>query len=1142
MYRINIFYTFLISCVVGTVALQAQNGLRDIPSTKVEDQIAGFKLPPGAKINLFAAEPMLKKPVHMNWDSQGRLWVVSSPLYPHIEPGQEEIDQVIILEDTNGDGQADSSSVFADNLHIPTAVLPGDGGAYVANSTEMLFLKDTNNDGQADQRKVVLSGFGTEDTHHLIHTFRFGPEGMIWFNQSIYIHSHLETPYGVRRLLGGGMWHYRPETQRTDVFMKGLINPWGHAFDRYSQSFLTDGAGSQGINFVYPRSVFPASPGASRAVSGLNSGQPKLCGAEYLSGSHIPDQLQNSIATADFRGHRVNLYKLSENGTAGYDSTQQQDLVSCTHRAFRPIDVKMGPDGAIYVADWYNPIIQHGEVDFRDERRDHQHGRIWRISFDNRELDQKPDFQNMSDQELAELAGPVGWNSQMATVVLRERGAKAFKGIEAAWSATDNELAKLNLVVATQAINHFQDQWAAELATNAKDPQVRAGALRALYYRAADRTNSREIASKAIADPHPRVRLWGVSILAQLSDSDTVQLGLKALNGIDQPDKFLDFAVWSLCREHAEKWLPIAETKNPFDNARQLLYAMRAVGTNKGSQFVLSSFKKGEFESPGDLADISDWVSRTGDPQALDLIYQKALSPNLAEADRVQLLRALASTAKLRKIKPTQRLDEITQQLESKNPEIFKEAASLAGTWKIDSAKPILETAFLGNNSAKSIAALEGLRLFGGQQTAQFLKNLAKDASQPESQRVRAINGFVRLNPAEAARLAATSLPNFKDTNQAESIFSSFLSNNRATLHLTNALKDVKLPEAIALAGVQKASSAATKPDALIKAIQNAGGLKPMQMSLTAEEMNSMMVAVAEKGDPHRGEIVYRKAGLQCAVCHAIGGAGGIIGPDMVSIGASAPVDYLIESLLEPSKKIKEGYHTTLITMKNGDTFAGAVAREDKTELVIRDAAGKENRLAKNQIKNKIVSPVSLMPPGLTLQLRQDEFVDLIRFLSELGKEGDFKTSATSYLRNWKVLHPHERIRDEIGHYGEKIFGEADPTFQWTPFYANVDGSLPIKEMPDLTGRGRSRYGAIRSHLSASKEATLKLKLDGQIAGVNLFLNEQEIELPTKGESAELSIPVSAGEHRLTISALKINGLEKIRFQLLEAAGIEFTQ
>ena len=228
MKRIILFGLLLLA---GALTASAQRGLKEIPNPDVRVQEAGFKLPAGAKINLFAADPQITKPIHMNWDGQGRLWVVGSPLYPHIKPGEEETDRLYVLEDTNGDGIANRVSEFAADLHIPTAVLPGDGGVYVANSTEVIFLRDNDGDGKSDERKIVLSGFGTEDTHHLLHTFRWGPAGHLWMNQSIYIHSHVETPYGVRRLLGGGMWHFRPETGRLEVLMKGLVNSWGHVLD-----------------------------------------------------------------------------------------------------------------------------------------------------------------------------------------------------------------------------------------------------------------------------------------------------------------------------------------------------------------------------------------------------------------------------------------------------------------------------------------------------------------------------------------------------------------------------------------------------------------------------------------------------------------------------------------------------------------------------------------------------------------------------------------------------------------------------------------------------------------------------------------------------------------------------------------------
>src|ERR1700727_123305 len=198
-----------------------------IPDPDPEIERKSFQVAEGFEVNLFAADPIIAKPIQMNFDPQGRLWVASSEVYPQIKPGEKANDKIIILEDTKGVGKADKTTVFADGLLIPTGVEPGDGGAYVANSTELLHLRDTDGDGKADSRRIVLSGFGTEDTHHILHTLRWGWDGQLYMNQSIYIHSHIETPYGVKRLGGGGIWEFRPETMELDVFMRGLVNPWG---------------------------------------------------------------------------------------------------------------------------------------------------------------------------------------------------------------------------------------------------------------------------------------------------------------------------------------------------------------------------------------------------------------------------------------------------------------------------------------------------------------------------------------------------------------------------------------------------------------------------------------------------------------------------------------------------------------------------------------------------------------------------------------------------------------------------------------------------------------------------------------------------------------------------------------------------
>jgi putative heme-binding domain-containing protein len=345
------------------------------------------------------------------------------------------------------------------------------------------------------------------------------------------------------------------------------------------------------------------------------------------------------------------------------------------------------------------------------------------------------------------------------------------------------------------------------------------------------------------------------------------------------------------------------------------------------------------------------------------------------------------------------------------------------------------------------------------------------------------------------------------------------------------------LPQAIALFGVNKAQSSASRPEALVAALQKAGTLKPMKTALTPAEMEGMMKQVAAIGDAKQGEAIYRRVALQCVACHAIGGAGPVIGPDLVSIGSSAPVDYLIDSLLEPSKKIKEGYHTTFVTLKNGNSVAGAIAREDANELVIRDAIGNENRLAKAEIASNQISPVSLMPPGLTASLREDEFIHLVRFLSELGKDGAYKTPSNRYVRHWQALMPHPSTRDRIGHYGSKIFTEAVSDYVWMPVYATVGGGVPVGELPEVQGRGKNGLGVVRSYLDVKTAGPVKLKITGKLADLELFLGETEIALPDQGNEAELVLEIqSPGKQKLSVVGLRGFGLDTFSLEVLEDA------
>ena len=1111
-----------------------QRGLTKIPDTSIQAQMDSFILPEGAKINLFASEPVVRNPIHMNWDSKGRLWVVGSPLYPHIKPGQEESDQVVILEDTTGNGVADKHTIFADDLHIPTGVLPGDGGVYVANSNDVLFMKDTNGDGKADHREVILSGFGTEDTHHIVHTFRWGPEGMMWLNQSIYIHTHMETPYGIRRLLGGGMWHYRPETRRSEVFMKGLVNPWGHAFNEWGQSFMTDGAGGQGINFVYPRSVFVASPGASRRVQGLNPGQPKLCGLEVLSGSHIPEHWQGALASPDFRGHRIKTFRLREKGSA-FESREYKELLASEHGAFRPIDVKMGPDGAIYVADLYNPIIQHGEVDFRDPRRDHNHGRIWRISFPSRERSpfRKPAEMNAHDLAKALIFSEENIVRELATAELRTRDPDEMLTALNSF-LTKDDLHEVRRVWATQALNRL-DIGLAKGLIQSKSHNARAAGLRAIYFDASNKKykNILPLAEEAISDPSPHVRLWAVSLLAQLESPETVKIALRALEGIEVDD-FLDFAVWSICREHRDRWVNEMNSKgeNPFDNLAQLLFASSAIEEPLGADQILASLEKGKIKDDRKVWEVANWMANEGTPSHLEKLLSLATKSSSVSRQHA-FLNALLNAKKIRKINPSGDLRSVIQFLASENDTIWSTAVQLAGFWKLEVARPSLEKV-LKNKQSKQVrknAAIDSLINMGGEKTRQFFDQQILDEQNTYEQKITLIQGQLKLQPNLAAKRAIKLLQNLPNAQVSSRVFAAFIGNRGATQALTKELENIKLSEEVALKGMQLAESAPTRPKALISVLQNAGGLKPMKMSLSQDEMIAMIERVNKHGNATRGESVYRRENLQCIACHAIGEVGGVIGPNLVSVGASAPVDYLIESLLEPSKKIKEGYHTNLITLKNGDSFAGGILSETDSELVIRDLTGKNNRIAKADIGSQIISPVSLMPVGLTTQLREDEFVDLVRFMSELGKEGKYKTSTNRFARQWEVLPADSSNPGTIHHYGAGMFAQEFSGYNWVPFYAMVGGGIPMAEVPVALHRRGDKYQVMRTHIEVSKTGKHEMRLQGNPSQMNLFLGKEKIELLPKGEGADLLLDCKTTGKQEILLVLKGAG-SKTQFSL----------
>lgn len=1076
--------------------------IKEDPDPNPQKELASFKVADGFEVTLFAADPMVAKPIQMNWDAEGRLWVVSSTVYPHLKTGESANDKIFVLEDTDGDGKADKSTVFAEGLIQPTGILPGDGGVYVANSTEILHFSDTDGDGKADKKRRILNGFGTGDTHHLIHTFRWGPEGRMYFNQSIYIYSHVETPFGIKRLEGGGVWAVNTRNLDMEVYAKGLVNPWGLQFDRWGQSFLTDGAGGEGINYGFPGATFLTAPGAARIMRGLNPGQPKHSGLDVVSGTHLPDAWQGRMITNDFRANRINSFKLDEQG-AGYASKQTDDLMWTDDVAFRPVDINVGPDGAIYVADWYNPIIQHGEVDFHDPRRDQQHGRIWRIVAKNRPLVKKPQLAKASIAELLEsLKLPEEWTRLQAKQVLKAKGAKEVIPALEKWVQTldkndanyeHNLLEALWLYQTLETVN----QPILEQLLSAKSHNARAAALRALELWFPKIQNVPALLAKAVKDEHAQVRMEAVIALRKTKTAEAAKNALSVLDG--QMDEFLDFALWQTVRELEPVWLAKLKSDPAFlGDAKKTAYALKSATSPQAATMLVQLYQKGEV--PDDYqADVLGNIAALGQPADLNNLLDLAIQKK--DKNAAAQLTALESAASQRNVFPDKSPERVASFIGNEDEAVSLSAVRLIGLWKLNQLGNQLAGLVQTGNANTKKAALASLNAIDKDKALRLTTELTGPKNAPEV-RVIAAAQLAQQDPKEAARIATDLMRTLPAETDMSELFMAFVATNPGAATLADAISAKKIPEATAKAGrrLVQARAGWTRQNldeilALKKALEGSGGALPTQkmpQDLNDDQIAGLAKMVREKADPVKGQEVFRRVESSCTTCHAIGGAGGLIGPDLSSLGTSSPPETIIRSVLYPNLSIKEGYDLKRVVKKDGSEMLGYLASDGASEVVIRDVTGKEVSIAKSQVQVMEKVPGSLMPPGLTASLDESEFVNLVGFLTKLGESGDFRVPNARFVRRWESVSADKQTAAKMLGEGTLTLAKgAKVTAQ--PAYSQVSGELPLNELP-VVESGSKSYNIVRFDIEVLTKGNVTLALNSP-TGVTAYAGGKALKL-----------------------------------------------
>ena len=618
--------------------------------------------------------------------------------------------------------------------------------------------------------------------------------------------------------------------------------------------------------------------------------------------------------------------------------------------------------------------------------------------------------------------------------------------------------------------------------------------------------------AKLVHDPAPRVRLEALRALAKIPSAQSAEL---ALGVLDQPmDPNLDYALWLTINDLSGPWIAALQSGawKPEGREKQLEFGLRAIKPEQASQVLGQLLAKHPLTRDGNGPWI-ELIGSAGTEKELRVLLDQVLAGGFDDAATARALKSLGDATRFRKLKPGGSTVEIGKLFDSSSDAVRVEALKLAAVWK-DLGPYFPKLAALagsaGSSPAVRTAAFDTLRAIGGSGALDALKTLSAANQEPAIRR-QAVAALATLNLGAAVPAIVDVAKSLADETQAQDFWRAVLPVKGAGKAVAEVLPASGIPQPAARAGMRVAREGGRNDMDLVLALAKASGLAADTQAFTGQLIKDLAAKAADKGDPHRGEMVFRRADLACLSCHAIGGAGGKVGPDMTSIGASAPIDYLVESVLLPNAKIKEGYHSLIVTTKDGTEYTGTLARETPQEIVLRNAAGAEQPIAKADVTKREQGTLSLMPGGLLDPVGEQEQLDLFAFLSRLGKPGDFDASQGGVARKWRLYV--ETHTDQQNGQGNAMWDTPLDGKLWSPVYSLVSGQL-TRPVMDAASQREVWVGYLAvyaaTELQLAQAGPVKLKLEATAGEV--WVDGKKV-----GGPGESTVTLPAGKHRVIV-------------------------
>jgi putative membrane-bound dehydrogenase-like protein len=924
-----------------------------------------MKLPPGFKVTLVASEPDIVNPTSFTFDDQGRIWLTESVEYPRESAGPGQ-DRIKVLESTKHDGHFDKVTVYKDGLNIPAGIAIGNGGVYVTNSPDILFLQGKD---KCEKQEVILTGFGRADRHELPNSLTWGPDGWLYgmngvFNGSRVVHDGKTFDFTC------AIWRWHPKTKKFELFSQGTSNPWGLDYNRQGDWFISccviDHLFHMTESGYYTRQGGPYPP-QTHPLPSITTGRHQLAaygGLCLYDADQFPAEYHDRLFMGNLHGSAVNCDTLTRDG-ATYVQHNAPDFIETDDVWFMPVSEKIGPDGCLYIMDWYDKYHCYQDAGRDPQGVDRTRGRIYRISYGDAPPVPAFDLQSQSTEQLLKLLGHrnVWWRRQAQRVLNEKFNSSMVPELQhMALDDADSSPARMHALWLLVSQHAMEDDFHLKVLSSA-DASTRNWGIRAVGEMRTAAPAVYEKLKEMTRDPSPDVRVQVAIAAGRLEKPDGLPILLAMLHN---PQNAQDPLIPTIL----------------YNNLREMI-------PQRGEQVIGAIEKDADIDAHFDDT-VVKWVrdavnAMNRSPAQIVASLKTSLTQNLDERKTRTALESVVDAFNTLGISPNEAAklldDSLRQQISAiaQKPGAGQQFATTIALWWNDPAAVAIARKIIADHTADAPLRSRFLQALGREKDPNNIESfaaLAHDDSAPILIRQTALNALGAMNDPKAAALLADHFDQLPTDLKPMAINAMVLSKASAAV-LLDAIKSNKINRSNFTQNHARAINDLNDP-ALTKEVANVWGTvrterNPARAKLVAEYKK---IYLDHGGDASKGSAVFA---AKCAQCHTIYGKGGNIGPDLTGSGRDN-LDLLLSNILDPSLVIGKPYYVYVAKLKDDSAVSGILAEDSPKQIVLKEPAGL-HVVPRDQLVKLVQQNVSMMPEGLENTMTREEFCDLVAYL-----------------------------------------------------------------------------------------------------------------------------------------------------------------